>query len=177
MEPGSADGGRVCIDVDDGGGGDPDRVGVVVGVTFAATRQYSSKLSGYQKLGSRRRVVAEIALTFPDALPEAVLLCLPEACHALRVPPPDEVRLFQLPHERLLTCVCARREEELVRGRGGKVKNQTERCDLDGGCIGSQGGCNGVAVIDEANGPVPIHEMSGPSVTPQDTRMRRSLTT
>ena len=44
FDPGSADGGRVCIDADDGGG-EEDRVGVVVGVTLDATRQYSSKLS------------------------------------------------------------------------------------------------------------------------------------
>lgn len=44
-EPGSADGGRVCIEVAEGGGGEYERFGEVVGVTFAATRQYSSKLS------------------------------------------------------------------------------------------------------------------------------------
>lgn len=51
VDPGSADGGRVCIDVEDEGGGDPGRVGAVVGVTFDATRQYSSKLSGDRQSG------------------------------------------------------------------------------------------------------------------------------
>ena len=148
----------MCIDTaTDGGGGDPDRVGVVVGVTFDATRQYSSKLSRDRRSGSCGRLVAEIALTFPDALPEAVLLCFPEACHALRVAPPDKVRLLQLPHERLLACVCARRKEELVCRRRGEVKGQTEGCHLGGGCIGAQGRRDGMVVIDETYGPVPIH--------------------
>ena len=42
---GSTDGGRVWREVLDGGGGDVGREGDVVGVTFDATRQYSSKLS------------------------------------------------------------------------------------------------------------------------------------
>lgn len=46
LEPGSADGGRVWRDVDvGGGGGDVERLGVVVGVILDATRQNSSKLS------------------------------------------------------------------------------------------------------------------------------------
>ena len=46
LEPGSADGGRECNELDDGGGGgELERVGAVVGVIFDATRQYSSKLS------------------------------------------------------------------------------------------------------------------------------------
>ena len=45
-EPGSADGGRECSELDDGGGGgELERVGAVVGVILDATRQYSSKLS------------------------------------------------------------------------------------------------------------------------------------
>ena len=42
---GSTDGGRVWSDVAEDGGGEDERAGVVVGVTFDATRQYSSKLS------------------------------------------------------------------------------------------------------------------------------------
>lgn len=43
---GSAEGGRLCIDAEDGGGpGEWERIGADVGVTFEATRQYSSKLS------------------------------------------------------------------------------------------------------------------------------------
>ena len=46
LDWGSADGGRACSEVDEGGGGgELERVGVVVGVILDATRQYSSKLS------------------------------------------------------------------------------------------------------------------------------------
>ena len=51
---GSTDGGRVWSDVAEDGGGEDERAGVVVGVTFDATRQYSSKLSVSESRARRR---------------------------------------------------------------------------------------------------------------------------
>ena len=46
LDPGSAEGGRVWREVEEGGGGgELERVSAVVGVILDATRQYSSKLS------------------------------------------------------------------------------------------------------------------------------------
>ena len=91
----------------DAGGGECGRVGVVVGVTFDAIRQYSSKLSIAKHLTRTDNHLQANALTFFNAFPEPILICLAQTGHTLRISPSQEISLFKLTHESLFARVDA----------------------------------------------------------------------
>ena len=67
---------------------------VIIKITCASAKHISYK-DREANFGARSR------LTFFHALPHAILLCFSQTRHPLRVPPPHEIGLLQLSHERL----------------------------------------------------------------------------
>ena len=97
-------------------------------------------------------------LTLFDAFPEPVLLGFAEAGHALGAAPADEVCLFELAHERLLACFRIGGEEELLGWWGSEMEGEAERHEERWRDIGTSGQGDGVVVVYEADGPMPVFE-------------------
>lgn len=86
------------MDVEGGGGGDCERTKLIVGVTFEATRQYSSKLSSENDV-SELIVKLQKTITLSDALPHPILVSFAQTRHSFSVPPPDKISFLQLTHK------------------------------------------------------------------------------